>query len=126
MYFTLFSIGLGSVLGAWLRWFIGLKLNTLSPNLPYGTLLANLIGAFLIGFFASWFANSHIPPMYKLFLITGFCGALTTFSTFSIEVVMLLQAGRFEYAIFNIICNVLGSLIFTGLGIVAYKVIMGH
>ncbi|MFW1646345.1 fluoride efflux transporter CrcB, partial [Acinetobacter guillouiae] len=90
----LLSIALGSVLGAWLRWFLGLKLNPIYPQIPLGTVTVNLVGGFIIGFAIAYFAQSDLSPNYKLFVITGFCGALTTFSTFSIEIVTLLQSGK--------------------------------
>ena len=126
MYLSLFSIAVGAVLGAWLRWGISSKINPLFSHLAFGTVLVNLIGAFIIGFAVSFFANSSLSPNYKLFLVTGFCGALTTFSTFSIEVVELLQASKFDYALFTILIHVLGSLLFTVLGIFSYQWIAQH
>lgn len=79
MYYSLLSIALGSVLGAWLRWFLGLKLNPIYPQIPLGTVTVNLVGGFIIGFAIAYFAQSDLSPNYKLFVITGFCGALTTF-----------------------------------------------
>ena len=84
-------------------------------------MLVNLIGAFIIGFSVAFFANSTLSPSYKLFVITGFCGTLTTFSTFSMEVVSLLQSGKFDYAILTIAIHVLGSLLLTGAGIYTYQ-----
>lgn len=121
MYASLLSIALGAVLGAWLRWGISLKLNHMLQHIPFGTVVVNLIGAFIIGFAVSYFANSSLSPYYKLFVVTGFCGALTTFSTFSIEVVSLLQSSKIEYAVYTILIHVLGSLLFTLLGIFSYQ-----
>jgi CrcB protein len=98
MYYPLLSIALGSVLGAWLRWFLGLKLNPIFPNIPFGTVTVNFVGGFIIGFAISYFSQSSLSPNYKLFVITGFCGALTTFSTFSAEIITLLQSGKLGYA----------------------------
>lgn len=126
MYISLLSIGLGAVLGAWIRWGIGLQFNHYFPNIPLGTVLVNLVGAFVIGFAVTFFASSSLNPNYKLFFITGFCGALTTFSTFSMEVVSLLQSGKFEYAILTITVHVLGSLLFTLLGIFTYQLTTTH
>lgn len=126
MYISLLSIAIGAVLGAWLRWGIGLKLNSIFQNIPLGTVLVNLIGAFIIGFAVSFFASSSLNPNYKLLIITGFCGAFTTFSTFSMEVVALLQNGKFDYAIFTIAVHVLGSLLFTVIGIYSYRLILSH
>ena len=126
MYFSLLSIALGSIFGAWLRWGISLKFNNVFENIPFGTVLVNLIGAFIIGLAVSFFSNSSISPNYKLFVVTGFCGALTTFSTFSIEIVELLQASKLEYAISTIAIHVIGSLIFTVLGILSYQFFTNH
>ncbi|ENX52927.1 MULTISPECIES: fluoride efflux transporter CrcB [Acinetobacter] len=126
MYFSLLSIALGSVIGAWLRWGISLRFNRVFENIPFGTVIVNLIGAFIIGLAVSFFSNSSISPNYKLFVVTGFCGALTTFSTFSVEIVELLQASKLEYAISTIAIHVIGSLIFTVLGIVSYQFFTNH
>lgn len=126
MYFSLLSIALGSVIGAWLRWGISLRFNSVFENIPFGTVIVNLIGAFIIGLAVSFFSNSSISPNYKLFVVTGFCGALTTFSTFSVEIVALLQASKFEYAISTIAIHVIGSLIFTVLGILSYQFFTNH
>jgi len=126
MYLSLLSIALGSVIGAWLRWGISLKFNSVFENIPFGTVIVNLIGAFIIGLAVSFFSNSSISPNYKLFVVTGFCGALTTFSTFSVEIIALLQASKFEYAISIIAIHVMGSLIFTALGILSYQFFTNH
>lgn len=126
MYLSLLSIALGSVIGAWLRWGISLRFNSIFENIPFGTVIVNLTGAFIIGLAVSFFSNSAISPNYKLFVVTGFCGALTTFSTFSVEIVALLQASKFEYAISTIAIHVIGSLIFTVLGILSYQFFTNH
>ena len=113
MYYPLISIALGSILGAWLRWLIGLKLNPIFPAIPLGTVTVNFIGGFIIGFAISYFSQSALSPNYKLFVITGFCGALTTFSTFSAEIIALLQQGKLSYAVAAIVIHVIGSLVFT-------------
>ncbi|APU49784.1 fluoride efflux transporter CrcB [Acinetobacter junii] len=116
MYYPLISIALGSILGAWLRWLIGLKLNPIFPAIPLGTVTVNFIGGFIIGFAISYFSQSALSPNYKLFVITGFCGALTTFSTFSAEIIALLQQGKLSYAVAAIVIHVIGSLVFTLIG----------
>ncbi|AOA57593.1 fluoride efflux transporter CrcB [Acinetobacter larvae] len=123
MFYALSSIAIGSVFGAWLRWFISLRYNSTFESIPFGTVLVNLIGAFIIGFAVSFFANSQLSPNAKLCLVTGFCGSLTTFSTFSIEVVALLQNAKFDYAIGLIFIHVLGSLLFTIIGIYSYQLL---
>ena len=78
------AISVGSALGALLRWQLGLRLNEVFPTLPPGTLVANIIGGYIIGVAVAYFANaSDIAPEWRLLIITGFCGGLTTFSTFS-------------------------------------------
>ena len=95
MWKPILTISLGAALGALLRWQLGLRLNTLFPSLPPGTLTANLIGGYIIGLAVGYFAQApNIAPEWRLLIVTGFCGGLTTFSTFSAEVVTLLQAGR--------------------------------
>ena len=95
---TVLAISVGAGLGALLRWQLGLKLNALFPTLPPGTLVANIVGGYIIGLAVAYFASaSDIAPEWRLFIITGFCGGLTTFSTFSAEVVSLLQQGRFGW-----------------------------
>lgn len=121
MYFPLLSIACGAVLGAWLRWFLGLKFNATFQNLPLGTILVNLVGGFIIGFAIALFANTQLSPNYKLFVITGFCGALTTFSTFSAEVIDLLQQQKYGFAMVLISIHVVGSLLCTVLGLLSYQ-----
>lgn len=126
MYLSFFAVGIGAMLGAWLRWGVSLHLNHYFANLALGTLAVNWVGGFIIGFVVSFLANSTLSFNYKLFLITGFCGALTTFSAFSIEVVALLQSGKIAYALLSIALHVIGSLLFTLLGIVCYQLSLGN
>jgi CrcB protein len=96
MFNTILAISLGASGGAVLRWFLGLKLNHIYPNIPLGTLSVNLIGGYLIGFFISFFAyNTMVNPEWRVFIITGFLGGLTTFSTFSAEMVTLLEQNNY-------------------------------
>jgi fluoride exporter len=82
------AVAVGAVLGAWSRWGLSYFLNSLWPSLPPGTLIANLVGGYLIGFLIELFSlHSEIPPEVALFAITGYLGALTTFSTFSARAV---------------------------------------
>lgn len=95
MWKPILAISQGSALGALLCWELGTKLNGLFPNIPPGTLTANLIGGYVIGIAVAYFAQApDIAPEWRLLIVTGFCGGLTTFSTFSAEVVTLLQQGR--------------------------------
>lgn len=114
---TLLAIGVGAVLGAWLRYGLGLWLNPLFVAVPLGTLAANLIGGYLVGVAVAVFHfNAELPPEVKLFFVTGFLGALTTFSTFSAEVVHLLQNARYGWAVGAASLHLFGSLAMTALG----------
>ncbi|WP_374324318.1 fluoride efflux transporter CrcB [Azonexus sp.] len=114
------AVGLGAACGAWARWLLGLALNPLFVALPLGTLAANLIGAYLIGVAVGVFhLNSGLPLALKLFVITGFLGGLTTFSTFSAEVVERLLAGQPALAIGLAAIHLTGSLTATWLGLLS-------
>ncbi len=118
MFQSIVAVSVGASFGALLRWFFGIQLNSLFPAIPPGTLAANLIGGYLIGVAVAFFGNHPaLPPEWRLFVITGFLGGLTTFSTFSAEVVSLLQQGRFAWAMGSIALHVVGSLLMTLLGI---------
>ena len=111
------AVGLGAVLGAWLRWWLAGTLNATLPLLPLGTLVANLVGGYVVGVLVGALqAVDAIHPQLRLFLITGFLGALTTFSTFSAEAVELLQSGRYGWAFAHSASHLLGSLALTFLG----------
>jgi len=112
------AIGIGAALGAWLRWGLGLWLNPVLPTLPLGTLAANLLGGYLVGAAVAVFhINVDLPPEAKLFVVTGFLGGLTTFSTFSAEVVGLVRAADYGWAVAAAGAHLLGSLLMTALGI---------
>ncbi|QWT45725.1 fluoride efflux transporter CrcB [Azospira inquinata] len=118
MYKPVLVISLGAALGALLRWQLGLKLNSFFPSLPPGTLVANLVGGYIIGLATAFFAQTPtLSPEWRLLVITGFCGGLTTFSTFSAEVVSLLQEGRLAMALGSVATHVTGSLVMTLAGI---------
>jgi CrcB protein len=123
MWKPIFAISLGAALGALLRWQLGLKLNSVFPSIPPGTLAANLIGGYIIGLAVAYFAQApDISPEWRLFIITGFCGGLTTFSTFSAEIVALLQTGRLAGAMGAITIHVAGSLTMTLAGLATWQV----
>ena len=112
------AISLGAALGALLRWGLSVGLNHLASAIPPGTLIANLVGGYLIGLAMALFAQSpQVPAEWRLFVITGFLGGLTTFSTFSAEVVHALQQGRLGWAAATVSAHVLGSLALTLLGL---------
>ncbi len=112
------AISLGAALGALARWGLSLGLNHLWPQLPPGTLAANLVGGYLVGLALGVFAQQPaLPPEWRLFVVTGFLGGLTTFSTFSAEVVQALQGGRLGWALATVAAHVLGSLALTLAGI---------
>jgi CrcB protein len=113
----------GAGFGALLRWWLGLTLNDYFPTIPPGTLAANLIGGYIIGVAVAFFASSSgFAPEWRLLIITGFCGGLTTFSTFSSEIVTLLQQGRSLDACGAATLHLAGSVLmtFAGIGTVAW------
>lgn len=115
---TLLSISVGASMGAILRWWLGEQLNALFPTIPPGTLVANAIGGYLIGVAVAFLGNHpELSPQWRLLIVTGFLGGLTTFSTFSAEVVTLLQQGRLLWACGAISAHVGVSLVMTLLGI---------
>lgn len=119
-------VGAGAAVGAWMRWWLGLMLNATLPSLPLGTLAANLVGGYLMGLFMGMFTmTSTFSPELRLFVMTGFLGGLTTFSTFSAEAVTLFSRGQYGWAITHILVHVLGSLVMTGLGLLTVQLIRG-
>lgn len=121
------AVGGGAAAGAWLRWFLGLFLNALFPSIPIGTLSANLIGGYVIGAAMALFAQvPGIAPEWRLLIITGFCGGLTTFSTFSAEITALLQQGRWMFFGSAIALHVGGSLTMTLTGMASMRWIIGR
>ena len=120
------AVGIGAALGAWLRWWLGNWFNAATPNLPAGTLIANLAVGYLIGVGVQYFSTrSGLPPELRLFCVTGFLGALTTFSTFSSEAVGLLSRGEYGWAFMHSAIHLFGSLIATFAGIATLKIIQG-
>jgi fluoride exporter len=112
------AISIGASLGALLRWWLAMRLNGLFPVIPPGTLAANLVGGYIIGVAVALFGlYAQIPPEWRLFVITGFCGGLTTFSTFSAEVTTLLQQGRATWALAAAAAHLVGSVLATLAGI---------
>jgi fluoride exporter len=121
---SLIVIAVGASLGAWLRWLLGMKLNALFPTIPPGTVVANMVGGYIIGLAIAFLAASPtLSPEWRLLIITGFCGGLTTFSTFSAETVALIQEGRLLWALGSISLHVVGSLAMTAAGLLSYQMI---
>ena len=117
-------ISLGASLGALLRWQLGARLNSLFPGIPPGTLVANVVGGYVVGLAVAYFAQaSDLSPEWRLLVITGFCGGLTTFSTFSAEVVSLLQEGRPLLAAVAVAVHVLASLLATLAGMGTWQLL---
>ena len=112
------AICLGACVGALARWQLGVWLNTGEVLLPWGTLAANLMGGYLVGFCVALFnTQPELDPAWRLALITGFLGALTTFSSFSAEVVAMLSQARYGLALFTASVHLLGSLALTVAGL---------
>lgn len=115
---SLAALCVGASLGTILRWGLGLTLNTLFPAIPPGTWLANMLGGYLMGVALAFFGDhAGFSPEWRLLVITGFLGGLTTFSTFSAEVVSLIKEGRMLWACVAIAAHVGGSLLMTMLGL---------
>lgn len=122
MWKPIIAISLGAAIGALLRWQLGIRLNSVFPGMPPGTLSANLLGGYIIGLAIAYFAQApEISPEWRLFLVTGFCGGLTTFSTFSAEVVTLLQEGRLMWAMGTVSAHLAGSLVCTFAGLATWQ-----
>jgi CrcB protein len=117
MWKSIIAISVGASAGALLRWWLGERLNAIFPLLPPGTLAANIIGAYVIGAGVAFFATfPALSAEWRLLIITGFCGGLTTFSTFSAEVVGLLQRGQTLWAATEVVIHVAASLLMTFAG----------
>lgn len=115
---VLIAVGFGAALGAMLRWALSYALNSRLGWLPAGTLAANLIGCFLIGVLAALFSSMPaVPPVVRLFLVTGFLGGLTTFSTFSAEAAALLGSGAYARAALHMALHGAGGLLMTASGL---------
>lgn len=112
------AICVGACIGALSRWQLSIWLNTQETFLPWGTLAANLIGGYLVGCCVAFFqAQPDLDPAWRLLLMTGFLGALTTFSSFSAEVVAMMLQGRFGLAMATSGLHLIGSLLMTVVGL---------
>lgn len=118
-------VGAGGFTGACLRYLLTRLLSAALPDFPYGTLLSNIIAALAVGFILGWERQTAaLPVNAKLFLTTGIMGGLSTFSTFSLETVTMLEKGRFLMAGGNILLNVALSLLFALVGMTAARIVL--
>jgi CrcB protein len=118
MFKLIVAISLGASCGAVLRWFFSKLLNAIVPLFPLGTLLANCLGALFVGVGVAYFiVHPNTSETWRLLWMTGFCGGLTTFSTFSLEVIILLQQGKFMPAVLLAIMHFALSLVFLAIGL---------
>jgi CrcB protein len=116
------AVGIGATIGAWMRWGLGVLLNPLFPTLPLGTLTANVAGGLLMGFAMEVLTrHSVLPAEARLLITTGFLGGLTTFSTFSAEVVTLLVRREYFWGFVAIATHVVGSLAMTIAGLLLVR-----
>jgi CrcB protein len=116
------AVGLGAAIGAWLRWGLGLWLNPVHTHVPIGTVVANLGGAYVIGLAVAFFEGyPGLSSEWRLFVVTGFLGGLTTFSTFSAEAMMLLQRGEYVWALGHSALHLFGSIAFCIAGFATYR-----
>lgn len=122
IFYSFIAVGLGAAIGSWLRWGLGLWLNPTLPELPLGTLSANLVGGYLIGLAVAFFMqHPGLSPEWRLLVITGFLGGLTTFSTFSAETVTLLARGQYAWSMAIIGAHLGGSIVMTVLGMLTFR-----
>jgi CrcB protein len=116
------AVGAGAALGAWLRWGLSAWLNPRVPQYPLGTLAANLVGGYLVGLAVAFFvARTDLAPEWRLFVVTGLLGGLTTFSTFSAEVTEHLLRGGYGHALVLAFAHLAGSLVLTVAGFATYR-----
>jgi CrcB protein len=121
-FYGFLAVGIGGALGCWLRWLLGIALNPLFSNMLLGTLAANLSGGFMIGMAIEYFVHhDSVPPEFRLFVIVGFLGGLTTFSSFSSEAVQLLAGRELGWAFIQIAAHLIGSLAMTWLGVLTMR-----
>ncbi len=118
------AVGAGAAIGAWLRWGLGLWLSNVHAQVQAGTLAANLVGGYLIGIALGFFSSyPHLSPEWRLFIVTGFLGGLTTFSSFSGESVALLQRGEYGWAMAHTLLHLGGSILLCIAGFATWRVL---
>ena len=119
------AVGGGAAAGAWLRWLLGMLLNSVFPTLPLGTLAANLIGGYLMGLAMGFMSHYEtMSPEMRLLLTTGFLGGLTTFSSFSAETVTLLARNEYGWTALLVVLHVAGSVLLTLAGIETVRLLV--
>lgn len=122
MWLSIFVIFFGAGVGALLRAAFNFLTVGAGAVLPLGTFISNMVGGYLIGVAVAFFGNNpHLSPEWRLFAITGFLGGLTTFSSFSAEVVGFMQRGEWSWALGTALVHLVGSLALTFLGILTYQ-----
>ena len=118
------AVGSGAAIGAWMRWGLSTWLNPSRSPIPLGTLAANLVGGYVVGIALGWITlRPGIAPDWRLFLVTGLLGGLTTFSTFSAEIVQHLTRQQYGTAVLGVALHLFGSLLLTALGLYTYRVL---
>ena len=126
MWLSVVAVSVGAVIGANLRWALSLWLNASYHAIPWVTLVANLSGGWLIGLLMGFFTHSSsLAPEWLLFAVTGLCGALTTFSAFSLEMFAAMQEGKWAVALTGILAHVIGSILMTALGFWTFTLFRG-
>jgi CrcB protein len=116
------AVGAGAAFGAWLRWGLAAWLNPKVPAFPLGTLAANLVGGYCVGLAIAFFiARMDLVPEWRLFVVTGLLGGLTTFSTFSAEVTEHLLRGGYGHALVLAFAHLAGSLVLTAAGFATFR-----
>lgn len=115
---SVFAVGVGAALGAWLRWGFTLWLNHRHPLFPLGTFASNAVGGLLVGLAVAWFSqHPDLDPAWRLLIVTGFLGGLTTFSTYSAEVISLIESGELVWALLVGGSHLAVSLVLTAAGL---------
>ena len=126
MFGGIVAVGIGAALGAWLRWSLSTWLNPRVPAFPLGTFAANLVGGYLVGLAVAFFMARHdLPHEARLFVVTGFLGGLTTFSSYSAEVVELVMRGDVALGVLLAAAHLAGSLVLTWAGFATFRLLAG-
>jgi CrcB protein len=116
-FISILSVGAGAFIGGILRYMISVWIKSDPGRFPMSTFLINLLGSFILGMVLSYALKTEFSPNVKLLLATGFCGGFTTFSTFSIEVIQLWQAGQSTVAVWYILSSLVGGIFVAWIGL---------